>query len=108
MTDSREARLTHAKKRLAIVLAGGLAGVVSGLAGVYGIGRLAGNAPVAPECRPAQETAKRIAPLIRGEVAALTVAKTPKRPPDLAFNDEHGTRNVRAAIAAHWKGQRGR
>ena len=101
MTDSREARQAHAKKRLAIVLAGGLAGVVVGLAGVYGIGRLAGNAAVEPECRPAQDTAKRIAPLIRGEVAALTVAKTPKRPPDLAFNDEHGARKT----LADWRGK---
>ena len=101
MTDSREARLTHAKKRLAIVLAGGLAGVVVGLAGVYGIGRLAGNAPVPPECRLAQDTVKRIAPLIRGEVAALTVAKTPKRPPDLAFNDESGARKT----LADWRGK---
>ena len=83
--EPREARLANAKKRLAIVLAGGFAGVVVGLAGIYGIGHLAGNVAVAPECRPAQETAKRIAPLIRGEVAALTLAKAPKRPPDLAF-----------------------
>ena len=101
MTDSREARLAHAKKRLAMILAGGFAGVVVGLAGVYGIGHLAGNAPVAPECRPAQETAKRIAPLIRGEVAALTIAKTPKRLPDLAFNDEHGARKT----LADWRGK---
>ena len=32
------------KKRLAMVLAGGIAGVVVGLAGVYGIAGLTGNA----------------------------------------------------------------
>jgi thiol-disulfide isomerase/thioredoxin len=101
MTDSREAQHGHAKKRLAMVLAGGFAGVVVGLAGVYGIGRLAGNVAVAPECRPAQETARRIAPLARGEVAALAVAKTPKRLPDLAFQDETGARKT----LADWRGR---
>ena len=101
MTGSREAQHRHAKKRLAMVLAGGFAGVVVGLAGIYGIGRLTGNAAVAPECRPAQETARRIAPLARGEVAALTVAKTPKRLPELAFQDETGARKT----LADWRGR---
>jgi thiol-disulfide isomerase/thioredoxin len=101
MTETREARLTHAKKRLAIILAGGLAGVAIGIAGVYGIGHLAGNVAVAPECRPAQEVARRIAPLIRGEVAALAAAKSPKRMPDLAFQDESGGRKT----LADWRGQ---
>ena len=101
MTESREARLAHAKKRLAIVLAGGIAGLGVGLAGIYGIGHLAGNVAVAPECRPAQETAKRIAPLIRGEVAALASAKTPKVMPDLAFQDENGARKT----LSDWRGK---
>ena len=99
MTDSPN--LPHAKKRLAIVLAGGFAGVIVGLAGVYGIGRLTGNVAVAPECRPAQETAQRIAPLVRGEVAALAVAKSPKRLPELAFQDEAGARKT----LADWRGR---
>ena len=101
MTDSREAPLRHAKKRLAIVLAGGFAGVVVGLAGIYGIGRLTGNVAVAPECRPAQETARQIAPLARGEVAALAVAKSPKRLPELAFQDAAGARKT----LADWRGR---
>jgi thiol-disulfide isomerase/thioredoxin len=106
MTDSRqahsrEAQLRHAKKRLAMVLAGGVAGVVVGLAGIYGIARLTGNAAVAPECRPAQETAQRIAPLARGEVAALTVAKRPIRVPELAFLDETGARKT----LTDWRGR---
>ena len=84
-----------------MVLAGGFAGVVVGLAGIYGIGRLTGTAVVAPECRPAQETARRIAPLARGEVAALAVAKTPKRLPELAFQDETGARKT----LADWRGR---
>ncbi len=101
MSETRETQLRQAKKRLALVLAGGFAGVVVGLAGIYGIARLTGNAPVAPECRPAQETAQRIAPLIRGEVAALTVAKSPKRLPDLAFQDEAGAKKT----LADWRGR---
>ena len=53
-----------------MVLLGGVAGVAVGLAGVYGIGRLAGNAAADPACKPAVETARRMAPLVRGEVAA--------------------------------------
>ena len=101
MIDSREAQLGHAKKRLAMVLAGGFAGVAVGLAGIYGIGRLTGNVAVAPECRPAQETARRIAPLVRGEVAALTVAKSPKRLPMLTFQDQNGARRT----LADWRGR---
>jgi thiol-disulfide isomerase/thioredoxin len=101
MTDSREAQPGHAKKRLAMVLAGGVAGIVVGLAGIYGIGRLTGNVAVAPECRPAQEIARKIGPLVRGEVAALTVARTPKRLPDLAFLDDFGARKT----LADWRGR---
>jgi thiol-disulfide isomerase/thioredoxin len=101
MIDSREAQLGHAKKRLAMVLAGGFAGVAVGLAGIYGIGRLTGNVAVAPECRPAQETARRIAPLVRGEVAALTVAKSPKLLPMLTFQDQNGARRT----LADWRGR---
>ena len=101
MTDSRDARLAHAKKRLAIVLAGGVAGVAVGLAGIYGIGRLTGNAAVDPACRPAVETARRIAPLVRGEVAALAVATQPKRLPELAFLDQAGARKT----LADWRGK---
>ena len=50
---------------------------------------------------PAQETAQRIAPLVRGEVAALTVANAPKRPPDLAFKDGNGARKT----LADWRGK---
>ena len=42
-------------------------------------------------CRPAVELAKKIAPLARGEVAAVKVAKSPLRLPDLAFTDATGT-----------------
>ena len=70
------------------------------LAGVYGIGRLRGN-PADAACRPAVEAAARIAPLAHGEVAALAVAHTPFRVPDLAFRDADG----RERQLADWRGR---
>ena len=52
-----DAAQSRAKRRLSLILAGGIAGVAVGLAGVYGIGLLLGNAAVDPACRPAVETA---------------------------------------------------
>jgi thiol-disulfide isomerase/thioredoxin len=84
-----------------MVLLGGLAGVAVGLAGVYGIARLTGNAPVSAECRPAVEIARRIAPLATGEVAAVAVAKSPKLLPALAFKDAAGAQKT----LADWRGK---
>jgi thiol-disulfide isomerase/thioredoxin len=81
---------SHARKRLALILMGGLVGVVVGLAGVYGISMFAGNPAADAACRPAVETAQRIAPLVHGEVAAVAVATTPLQVPDLAFTDGKG------------------
>jgi thiol-disulfide isomerase/thioredoxin len=91
MTRSFDAARGHAKKRLAVIVAGGVAGVAVGLAGIYGIGLWLGNRAVDPACRPAIETAQRITPFIRGEVAALAAAKRPIRLPDLAFHAAEGT-----------------
>ena len=79
-----------AKRYLAMIVAGGVAGVVVGLAGVYGFSTLTGNAGGDAACRPAVELAKKIAPLAHGEVAAVNVAKRPLRIPDLAFQDAAG------------------
>jgi thiol-disulfide isomerase/thioredoxin len=64
-----------------------LAAVVTGAA-IYGIGALQGNAD--PACRPSAELAKRLAPLARGEVAAINIATEPKRLPELTFTDAAG------------------
>src|SRR5678815_5130074 len=85
-----ETQSSFAKKRLAMVLAGGIAGVVIGLAGVYGIATLTRNAGGDATCRPAVELAKKIAPFARGEVAAVNVAKSPLKIPALAFQDAAG------------------
>jgi hypothetical protein len=88
MTDQSPPSFT--KKRLPMVLAGGVAGVIVGLAGVYGIGTLTRNAGGDAACRPAVELAKKVAPFARGEVAAVNVAKSPLKVPDLAFADASG------------------
>jgi thiol-disulfide isomerase/thioredoxin len=101
MTDSPPPARSHAWKRLAIILVGGVVGVAVGLAGVYGIGRLTGNAAVDAACKPAVETARRMAPLARGEVAAVAVARAPKRLPVLRFKDPDGADKS----LADWRGR---
>jgi thiol-disulfide isomerase/thioredoxin len=100
MTGPGQAARTHAKKRLAMVVAGGIAGVAVGLAAVYGIGTLQRNAGDAA-CRPAVELAGRIAPLARGEVAAFVVAEQPLRVPNLSFRDASGAEHR----LADWRGR---
>ncbi len=77
-------------RRLALVAVAVLAGAILGYAGVYGIGGLMRNAGGDPACRPAVALASRIAPLAKGEVAAVTMATKPLRLPDLAFADAAG------------------
>lgn len=98
MTESQS---SFAKKRLAVILAGGIAGVVVGLAGVYGIATLTRNAGGDKACRPAVELAEKLAPLARGEVAAVNVAKSPLRVPNLAFQDASG----KPQSLQHWQGR---
>jgi thiol-disulfide isomerase/thioredoxin len=89
MTKPEEAARTYARKRLAMIVAGGIAGVAVGLAAVYGIGRMERNAADAA-CSRAEDLARRLAPLARGEVAAFAVADPSRRLPDLAFRDAAG------------------
>jgi thiol-disulfide isomerase/thioredoxin len=90
MTESKSPSSSSGLKRLAMVILGGAAGVVIGLAGVYGIATLTRNAGGDVVCRPAVELARKIAPLARGEVAAVNVAKSPLKLPDLTFLDPGG------------------
>jgi thiol-disulfide isomerase/thioredoxin len=101
MSDMENAPKTQARKRLAVIVLGGIAGVAVGLAGIYGIGRLAGNAAVDPTCVPAQETARRIAPFARGEVAAMAPADRPKKLPNLVFKDSV----AQTRTLADWQGR---
>ena len=86
--------------RLRLVSLAAAAGILVVLAGIYGIGRLRSN-PADAACRPAVDTASRIAPLVHGEVAALAVAQTPFRVPDLTFKDAEG----RDKTLADWHGR---
>jgi thiol-disulfide isomerase/thioredoxin len=101
MNGSHDTARSTTKRRIALILLGGVAGVAVGLAGVYGIGRLTGNAGADPDCKASVETARRMAPLVRGEVAAVAVANAPKSLPQLSFKDGSGT----AKSLADWRGR---
>ena len=93
MTDADQPHpspLRKASRRIPIAVAIIVLGAAIGYVGVYGIGGLTGNPPGDPACRPAVDLARKIAPLARGEVAALTMASKPLLVPDLAFEDAEG------------------
>jgi len=86
--------------RLRLVSAAAAAGVLVVLAGVYGIEHLRSN-PADAACQAAVNTAKKLTPLVHGEVAALALAQTPFRVPDLAFKDAQGHDRT----LADWRGR---
>ena len=100
MTDQPHFSPDSARRRrwVAAVVLLAAAGALVGA--VYGIGSAIRN-PDAAACRPAVELARRIAPLARGEVAAVAVAGKPLRLPDLTFNDADGRRRA----LADWRGR---
>ena len=75
-------------RRRAFVFAAVLVGVVAGYAGVAYMTERAPSGD--PLCQPAVALSKKLAPLARGEVAALTMATAPLKLPDLAFVDGEG------------------
>jgi thiol-disulfide isomerase/thioredoxin len=79
-----------ATRRIPIEIGAVLIGAAFGFAGVYGIGGLRRNSAGDPACRPAIALSDKLAPLAHGEVAALTMATTPLKLPDLAFEDAEG------------------
>ncbi len=90
MTETQHATAGASGKRLALIVAGCVAGAVVGFAGVYGFSTMSGKSGGDPACRPAVDLAKKLAPLARGEVAAVNVARAPLKLPNLAFNDASG------------------
>jgi thiol-disulfide isomerase/thioredoxin len=98
MTD-RPAR-SSAIKRLPVLLAG-VAGLAIGLAVVYGIATLGSNVGGDTACRPAVELARKLAPFALGEVAAVNLAKSPLKVPDLSFQDAAG----KPLSLANWRGR---
>jgi thiol-disulfide isomerase/thioredoxin len=79
-----------ATRRIPVAIGAVLIGAALGFAGVYGIGGLRRNAGGDPACRPAVALSQKLAPLAHGELAALTMATTPLKLPDLAFDDADG------------------
>src|ERR1700730_12464811 len=79
-----------AKRRMPFAIGAVLIGAAIGFAAVYGIGGLKPSAAGDSARRPAVDLARTVAPLAHGEVAALTMATTPLRLPDLAFEDADG------------------
>src|SRR6202158_5696050 len=101
MTDRRDEDRPAARMRpLTLSALAAVAAAAAGLAAVYGMGGFGRNDADAA-CRPAAETARRIAPLARGEVAAVAVAREPRRGPDLAFLDGAGDRKT----LGEWRGR---
>ena len=90
MTEPTRPKSSFAGKRPLVIVAAALAGIVVGLGGVYGIATLSRNAGGDKACRPAVALAQKIAPLARGEVAAVNVAQSPLKVPDLTFEDASG------------------
>jgi thiol-disulfide isomerase/thioredoxin len=101
MTDRRDEERPAARMRpLTLSALAAAAAAAAGLAAVYGMGGFGRNDADAA-CRPALETARRIAPLARGEVAAVAVAREPRRVPDLAFLDGSGDKKT----LGEWRGR---
>jgi thiol-disulfide isomerase/thioredoxin len=78
-----------ARRRIPLVVAAVLIGAAAGFAGIYGFGSLHHEAGD-PACRGAVDLAKKLTPLVHGQVAALTMASAPLKLPDLTFQDAEG------------------
>ena len=87
-----------AMRRIPLVIGAVLVGTVIGYVGVSSFKRTPGG-DIA--CKGAVDLAKKIAPLAHGEVAALTMATTPLRLPDLAFEDADG----KPRKLSEWRGK---
>jgi thiol-disulfide isomerase/thioredoxin len=90
MKEPSDNTAKNPSRRRGPVIAAAIAALLAGLAGVYGIGGLQRNAGADAGCQAAVDIAKRITPLARGEVAALTVAEKPFRVPELSFQGGDG------------------
>ncbi|MCE4223027.1 TlpA family protein disulfide reductase [Methylobacterium sp. C25] len=73
-----------------LLAAGAAAAILAGLA-LYGTGSKIGNLAAAEPCAEASPTVKRVAPLSRGEVAALETQGEPKPAANLHFKAPDGT-----------------
>ncbi len=99
MTDTPREPRSRSRRGLTIGVAGLLAAVAV-VGAVYGLRGIARN-PQDAACRPAADLARRLAPLARGEIAALVVADQPRRLPPLGFKDAAGAPKT----LADWQGR---
>jgi thiol-disulfide isomerase/thioredoxin len=88
-------------RRIPIALGAISVGCAIGFAGITGITGLKRAARAELPCGSAVELSKKLAPLAKGEVAALTMATKPLQMPDLAFVDSDG----QAKKLSDWKGR---
>jgi thiol-disulfide isomerase/thioredoxin len=109
LNEKPDAHRRAAKRRLAVMLGGTVAGLAVGLAaaaGVYGIAASMRNPATSAATGPAVCTAtldraRRAAPFANGEVAAVAVASKPIAVPNLAFKDADGVQKT----LADWRGK---
>ncbi|MDP3258468.1 MAG: TlpA disulfide reductase family protein [Bosea sp. (in: a-proteobacteria)] len=85
------------RSRLKLTAAVGAFALVA-VAGVAAFYSVAGNAGNSASCSAARPVAARMAPLARGDVAAVQVHGTPLPTPDLAFNGPDGTPTTLSAF----------
>ena len=91
-----------ARSRRPLLAGAAIAGVIAVSAALYGTLLYGSNRPAAAAgCEAAQPVAERLAPLARGEVAAVKVEKAPGRLPDLTFRRPDGA----PATMADFKGR---
>jgi thiol-disulfide isomerase/thioredoxin len=79
-----------ATRRIPLAVGAVAVGALIGFAAIYGYGAFKHGPAGDSACNGAVDLARKIAPLAQGEVAALTMATTPLRLPDLAFEDADG------------------
>ena len=77
-------------RRIPLAVGAVVVGALIGFAAVYGFGAFRRGPAGDSACNKAVDLARKIAPLAHGEVAALTMATSPLRLPDLAFWDADG------------------
>jgi thiol-disulfide isomerase/thioredoxin len=88
MTDHSYAPATAARRMGVMAL---IVLLIAGGAGfLYVKGSQSGKKEASAACIAAQKAAERLAPLAKGEVAAMAIAREPEPMPDLVFNDPDG------------------
>ncbi|MEP6837809.1 MAG: redoxin family protein [Bradyrhizobium sp.] len=88
-------------RRIPLAVGAVVVGGLIGFAAVYGFGAFKRGPSGDSACNGAVATARKIAPLAQGEVAALTMATSPLRLPDLAFWDADG----KPRKLSEWRGK---